>query len=54
LYQYHCNVKTPTNKSTHANGTNSTVLPGEWQEEFDIPNILDICNQLKMNVDVAN
>jgi len=46
--------KHPGNKSTNASGANSTFLPGERQEELDIPVIVDAYNQHKVGVDVAD
>ena len=46
--------KHPGNKSTNANGANSTFLPGERRKALDIPGIVDAYNQHKVGVDVAN
>jgi len=46
--------KHPGNKSTNASGANSTLLPGEYQNEFDIPVIVDAYNQHKVGVDVTD
>jgi hypothetical protein len=46
--------KHPGNKSTNASGANSTFLPGECQKELDIPVIVDVYNQHRVGVDVAD
>jgi hypothetical protein len=46
--------KHPGNKSTYASGANFTFLPGECQKELDIPVIVDVYNQYRVGVDVAD
>jgi len=46
--------KHPGNKSINASGANSTFLPGERHKELDIPVIVDVYNQHKVGVDVAD